>query len=131
MWQQADERGSGLVGTFLGSVALLAFLALGAHTLISLYATSVVTAVGWDGARAIAMQSEGEGSSADAAAIDEVRRRLHGLRDVEAFASSDADGSVRLTIEADRPVLVPAALLRRSSLLRIKRTVVVRREELQ
>ncbi|MDQ3756428.1 MAG: hypothetical protein M3394_01070, partial [Actinomycetota bacterium] len=58
----ADAEGSGLLGTVVGGLVFLSLLFFAVQVVLGLYATSVVTAVAYDAAKAVA--------GADAAGAD-------------------------------------------------------------
>jgi hypothetical protein len=122
-----DERGTGVVGTAFGAAVFMAFLLLATHTLLSLYATSVVTSTAWDAARSVA----GSGAS-DAAVVAEVhaRERLSGFDNTSVDIQRNAT-DVSVHVQVDRPMFLPTALARRSGLGRIDKTVHTRAETWQ
>ncbi len=123
-----DERGTGIVGSFFGAVVFLAFLALAAHTLVSLYATSVVTAVAWDDARRVSRAPND--AAVVASAEDDLHNRLRGFHDVTVQWQSNPE-EVGLSVGVKRPVLLPRALVANAGFDRIQRTVWVREERLR
>src|SRR5687767_4705830 len=64
--EAGGERGTGLIGTVVGVLVFLSFLIFATQLVLSLYATSVVTAVAYDAAKTVA--------GADAGASDDARR---------------------------------------------------------
>ncbi len=118
------ENGSGLIGTMFGAVVFLAFVALAANTLVGLYATSVTTSVAWDAAQRVAVSPSA--TSVDAAE-SRARQRLSSFDNVDFVWHQDGD-AVGLSVTADRPSLLPPALVRSTGATRIERTVWVREE---
>jgi len=111
-----------------GALAFLGFVGLATHVLLGLYATSVLNAVTWDDARRAADQP---GPSSTAAAEEDLRRRLSGLRDLHVAWLDDGSGAVGLHVDARRPSVLPPSILGRTSPSRVSRTVWVRAEELR
>lgn len=106
----AGEDGSGLISTVFGVVMFMLFLLLGAHVLMHLYASSVLTVNAFDAARVVSGAGSGANrGAAQARAEAEARGRLgaFGAR-VEPFdwSGSDGDNTV-LTVTADTPNLLP------------------------
>jgi hypothetical protein len=124
-----NEKGAGLIGTFLGTLVFLAFCALAAHTLVGLYATSTITAVAWDEARLAATSSASP--EAIAQANDRLATKLAGYDNTNTEWQLRGDESLGLTVSVDRPALLPPALAEASELDRIERTVWVRIEEMR
>jgi hypothetical protein len=104
----------------------LLFLLLAVQVVFSLYARSAVTAAAFDGARLVA---GGEGGVDEAAAEDHVRQLLgrYGRDRVAVRFTPDPDDVV-LTVVANNPSFLPAALRRPFGFDRIERTVRVRIE---
>jgi hypothetical protein len=117
-----------MVGTAFGALAFLSFLALATYVLVGLYATSVITSVAWDNARLIAEHPSNNGVAEQAQS--DASRRLRGFKHVD-IDVSETSNDVALHISADRPVLLPAALVSTSGINRINRTVHVRPERMQ
>ena len=124
-----NERGAGVVGSFFGAIAFLAFLALATHTLVSLYATSVITAVAWDNARTVANHAD-DGAVVAAAEAD-LHSRLGGFDDLTVEWKSNPTGEIGLTVGVKRPMLLPRGMTAASGFDRIQRTVWVREERLR
>ncbi len=104
-------------------------LLLAVQVVYDLYATSVVTAAAWDGAR-IAAGSDADGDTvARAQAEDHVVDVLgsFGRRRV-ALAWGGDDDTVELRVRATNPSFLPVALKRPLGIDVIDRTVRVRRE---
>ena len=123
-----DERGTGVTSTAFGATVFMAFLLLATHTLLSLYASSVVSSTAWDAARKAA------GSGDDIARVDQIRTtaqsRLQGFKNPSVtIETTTVDVSVH--VQVDRPMFLPAALARSSGLGRIDKTVNTRREDWQ
>lgn len=123
-----DERGTGIVGTAFGALVFLAFMTLAAHTLIGLYATSVVTSVAFDDAKQIA--SNPRDPAQVAASEQDAQHRLRGFKNVQVNVSENAD-DVAFHVSVQRPNLLPAALAASTGLATIDRTAHVRPEELR
>lgn len=117
-----SERGSGLVGAIVGVTAFLALLLFAVQLVLNLYATSVVTAVAFDGARIVA-GAEG-GREAERVAEAHVREVLGG-HDLQ-LSWSYGDDVVALTVETEHPTSLLAGM--GLPYQRIRRTVEVRRE---
>lgn len=104
-------------------------LLLAVQVVYDLYATSVVTAAAWDGARIAAGADAAADTAAQAAAEDHVvdvlgsfgRKRL-------VLAWGGDDDTVVLRVRATNPSFLPAALKRPLGIDVIDRTVRVRRE---
>jgi Flp pilus assembly protein TadG len=122
--RQPDERGTGVVGTAFGAAVFIAFLLLATHTLLSLYASSVISSTAWDAARSIATT---EDVGTKAAARSKAEGRLDGFKNVDLDVTENADGVV-VRVRADRPMFLPAALARSSGLSRLDKTVHARTE---
>lgn len=106
------ERGAGLVGTISGVAAFLAFLLLAVQVLFNLYATSVVSANGYDAARRVAAYQADRPDGAVPAdriaeAEAEARARFGAYAERVRFdwSGTDAD-TVRLHLTADNPRLM-------------------------
>lgn len=105
----------------------LVLLLFAVQVLFGLYSTSVVTAITFDAAAAVA-RSDGPGRVAVPDAEAEARRRLSAYgRDVQFSWDVGAD-AVRLTVRARRPTVLPRALVDGVGLGDIERTVQVRTE---
>ena len=100
------QRGTGLISTAVGVTAFLGFLFLAVQLLFNLYATSVVTADGYDAARQVAA-SQAVGGSSTAQAEAKARARLGSYQSrVHLDWSGTNDEVVRLRIRADNPHLL-------------------------
>lgn len=123
----ADESGAGVISSMLGVFVFLLLMLFAVQVLYGLYATSVVTAVTYDAAKAVAGSDGGEGAQADAERKATVQLGRYG-RDVKFnWRGSDAD-AVRLQVRAPRPSFFPRELVGDSFLGDIVRTVRVRTE---
>ena len=124
-----DERGTGLVGT-LGGLAMFGVLLLFSVNLLThLYFTSSVTAVAFDAARTVAGGRAPTDPGAQSAATRTARSMLGrvGNRTTFNWSGSTVD-TVRLTVDAPGPHVLPGPVLRGLGLDRIRRTVIVRAE---
>lgn len=122
-----DERGTGVVGTAFGAAVFLAFLLLATHTLLSLYASTVVSSTAWTTARRVA---DTDDAAVIAQARTDAQSRLHGLKNVTVDVNKTPT-DVTVHIQADRPMFLPAALARKSGLGRLGKTVHARTEDWQ
>jgi hypothetical protein len=126
------DRGAGLIGTIGGVVVFLTLLTFAVQLLFNLYATSAVTAVAHDAARAAAGGLAGtdpEASIADAeadarAALGRYGERLEFDWDIDARR-------VQLTIGADHPRVAISAVASVFGFNRVERTVEIRIEEVR
>lgn len=92
----------------------LLFLLLGAHVLVHLYASSIVTANAFDAVRIVSGSASGE-DRARAAAVAEgqARARMGSLGSRVAFHWDKlGPDEVELTVRADTPDLLPAQFAR-------------------
>ena len=119
----SGERGAGVVGAVVGVTAFLALLLFAVQLVLNLYATSVVTAAAFDGARIVAGGDGGPDAEADAEAHV---RGLIGDRDDLALTWSYGDDVVALTVETSHPTTLLGSMP--IPFQRISRTVEVRRE---
>jgi len=117
-----------MVSSMLGVFVFLLLLLFAVQVLYGLYATSIVTAVTYDAAKAVAGSDGGDGAEAAAqrGATDQLGR--YG-RDVRFDWHGSDDDVVRLRVEARRPSFFPRQLVGDSFLGQIVRTVRVRREK--
>jgi hypothetical protein len=92
----------------------LLFLLLGAHVLIHLYASSVVTANAFDAVRIVSGSASGpDRAGAAAVAEHEARARMGAFADRVTFRWDKLEGDeVELTVRADTPDLLPARFAR-------------------
>lgn len=106
-------------------LVFLLLLLLAVQVVFHLYATSVVTAAAFDGAR----RAAADGGVDEAAAADHVRGLLgrYGEERVEVSFGTDPDDVV-LTVVAESPSVLPATIRRPLRMDRIERTVRVRIE---
>lgn len=132
MPRRADERGSGILGTVLGTGVFLALVFFGAQVLIGLYYRTAVTAATYDAARAVAGADAGDEGIARADATRNARAQLGTYgRGVEFdWGRSTADVVVVRAV-APRPTFLPEALTGPAGLGDFERTVEVRRETLR
>ena len=117
-----NERGAGPIGAVVGVTAFLALLLFAVQLVLNLYATSVVTAAAFDGARIVAGSDGGPAAEAEAEA--HVRELLDG-HDLDLTWAYDGD-VVALTVETDHPTSLLGGM--RLPYQRISRTVAVRWE---
>jgi hypothetical protein len=117
------ERGAGLVSAVVGVTAFLALLLFAVQLVLNLYATSVVTAAAFDGARIVAGSAGGSDAEADAEAYV---RDLIGARDDLELRWSYGGDTVSLTVETSHPTALLGSMP--VPFQRIVRTVEVRRE---
>lgn len=124
------EAGAGVISSIIGVVVFLLLMLFAVQVLYGLYATSVVTAVTYDAAKAVA-GSDG-GDTAIAAAQRRAADQLGRYGDDVTFdwRRSDED-AVRLTVRARRPSFLPQELVDGSFLGDIVRTVRVRTESVR
>jgi len=121
-----SERGAGAVSAVVGVTAFLTLLLFAVQLVLNLYATSVVTAAAFDGARIVAGSDGGPAVEADAEARV---RELIGARDDLSLTWSYSADVVALTVETSHPTaLLPGMPL---PFQQISRTVEVRRESLR
>jgi hypothetical protein len=121
------ERGSGVLGSIVGVTVFLVLLLFGSQLALNLYATSAVTGVAFDAARAVAGSDGGPASIVDAES--QARSVLGRFADNGGRLSFDwnvsRSDSVVLTVHAERPSLLRFV---RTPFARIDRTVHVRWE---
>ena len=122
-----DERGAGLIATWAAFVVFLTFLLFAIQVLFHLYATSVVSGVGFDAARKVAGARGGQ--EAEVGAEQDARRALghYGAGAVFDWTGTD-DDVVVLRIRARNPGFVPATLGRVAGFAEVDRTFRVRVE---
>ena len=123
-----DERGTGVVGTAFGAAVFIAFLLLATHTLLSLYAGTIVTSTAWDTAHVVADVADSDRAIVAEQAKADARARLHGFRNADVEVSTTPD-DVAVHITVDRPMFLPTAMARNSVLGRIDKTVHTRVED--
>lgn len=99
-----DERGTGVISTWIGFVVFIGMLLFTVQSLLNLYATSVVTAAAYDAARLVAEADGGSGSIP--AAEDHARRLLGRFGSAVAFDwSASSTDDVVLRVQASGPGL--------------------------
>ena len=124
---EPDEAGAGIISSVIGVLVFLVLLLFAVQVIYGLYATSVVTAVTYDAAKAVAGSDGGDQARA-VAQRTAVRQLGRYGSDVEFdWDASDAD-AIRLEVRARRPTVLPRQLVGDSFLGEIVRTVRVRRE---
>ena len=99
-------RGTGLIGTVVGVLVFLSFLLFAAQLVLSLYATSVVTAVAYDAAKTVAGADAGATGAAQRQATVAVRRSLGRLGDRAELQWSREGDDVVLRVRASRASLL-------------------------
>lgn len=125
------EVGAGLIGTVFGVAAFLVLLLFAVQLVLNLYATTVVTAVGFDAARIVAGDDAGvAGRGSSEAAAEAFARGLlggyetHGRLDMSWGYDEDF---VRLRVQATHPTrLLPNVVF---PFQRIDRTITIRLED--
>jgi hypothetical protein len=117
--------GQGVLASLVGVLVFLLLLLLAVQVVFHLYATSVVTAATFDGAR-LAAASGGLGQDEAATHVRGLLGR-YGEDRVEVSFAPDPDDVV-LTVVAESPSVLPATLRRPMRMDRIERTVRVRIE---
>ena len=129
-----EEDGTGLIGSAAGVAAFLLFLLFAVQLIANLYATSTVTAAGYDAARSVASASvDHDDPQSVASAQREAERHLRDLlgtmgRTAELSWSSDGE-QIRLRLVVDSPGIIPSSVRDTTGLRRIDRTFVVRIEQ--
>lgn len=122
-----SEQGSGAVSTSLGFLVFLGMLLAAVQVLFNLYATSVVTSVGFDAARRVA---GGGGDPAVMAEVEaEARRSLGRYSEHVVFdwSGSDVD-TVVLSIRARNPSFTLPAVAGPAAFGTVERTIRVQVE---
>jgi hypothetical protein len=125
------QRGTGLVGSVAGVTVFLSLLTVAVQILVGLYQTSVVTAVGYDAARRVAVDSDVAPSEAELRAATEQARELLGTVGDDAELVWDVDeaaGVVRLRLVVPTRRFLMPAVAGVLGLDRVDRTVTVRLE---
>lgn len=108
----------------------LMFLLLGAHVLIHLYASSVVTANAFDAARIVSGSAAGEDlAGAAAAAESEALGRMGAFADQVTFTWDLGEDQVELMVSADTPDLLPAQFAELIDMDVFQRTIRLRVEK--
>ena len=122
------ERGAGVIGTVVGVLVFLVLVMFATQVLLGLYTTSVMTAVTYDAAKAVAgADADGEAAARDDAE-DNARRQLGRFGGGVHFDWAVGPDAVRLTVRAQRPTLLPRALAAGAGMADVVRTVRVRSE---
>lgn len=133
--RSADDKGAGLIGTIGGVMVFLVLLTFAVQLLFNLYATSAVTAVAHDAARAAAggiVDHDGEGGSTALADAEAEARRALGRYGERLEFTWDVDARrVRLTIGAEHPHVAISPVAGAFGLNRVDRTVEVRIEDVR
>lgn len=127
------EEGTGLIGTAAAVAAFVLFLLFAVQLIANLYATSTVTAAGYDAARTVA---SAEVDHTDPQAVAAVQREAERqLRDLLGTMGRTAQltwtvgpDHVRLHVVVDSPGIVPSSVRDTTGMRRIERTFVVRIE---
>ena len=122
-----DERGTGVIGTWIGFVVFIGMLLFTVQSLLNLYATSVLTSVAWDAAREVASSHGDAGAQATA----ETRaRHLLGRygEDVVFDWSRSSEEDIVLRVQGDVPSVVMQGFGGRMPFASIDRTVRLRVE---
>jgi hypothetical protein len=101
-----QERGTGLIGTVVGVLVFLSFLLFAAQLVLSLYATSVVTAVAYDAAKTVAGADAGATEAAQREATLTARRSLGRLGDQAELHWARQGDDVVLRVRAPRASLL-------------------------
>jgi hypothetical protein len=109
----------------------LLFLLLGAHVLVHLYASSVVTANAFDAVRIVSgSASEQDRAGAAATAEHEARARMGEFGDRVTFHWNTLGGDeVELLVQADTPDLLPAQFARLIDMDVVQRRIRLRVEK--
>lgn len=129
-----EERGTGLIGSAAGVAAFVLFLLFAVQLIVNLYATSTVTAAGYDAARSVASASvDHDDPRSVSIAQGEAERHLRDLlgelgRTAKLSWSSDGN-QVRLHLVVDSPGIIPSSVRDTTGLRRIDRTFAVRIEQ--
>ena len=126
------ELGAGVVSTVVGVLIFLVLVMFATQMLLGLYTTSVVTAVTYDAAKNLAGVDQGDTPARRAQAETTAKRQLGRIGQQTSFdwTGTDAD-TVRLTVRARRPTILPSRLVDGSALGDIERTVHVRVERVR
>jgi Flp pilus assembly protein TadG len=128
------EAGTGLIGTAAGVMVFLVLLLFAVQLSVNLYATSTVTAAGYDSARLVA---SADVDHARSSSLDAARRRAEARFHQLVGAAGDAaaltwelrGGAVRLRVQMDPPGILPPTMGSAAGFDHIDRTFVVRIEE--
>jgi len=131
-----SERGAGLLGTAAGVAVFLVLLLFALQLLVNLYATSTVSAAGFDAARVVASKDvDHHDAGSVASARQRAEERFRSLlgeagRNATLSWAGDAD-TVRLRVSLQTPTLLPRALGDLVAFRHIDRTFEVQVEELR
>lgn len=130
------EAGTGLIGTAAGVAVFLVLLLFSVQLAVNLYATSTVTAAGYDSARVVASSDVDHSDPAGVfAARARAEARFHHMLGAAADGATftwDLTGdAVRLRVRMDPPGILPSSLGSRIGFDHIDRTFVARIEELR
>ena len=128
------ERGTGLIGRAAGVAVFLVFMLFAVQLCVNLYATSTVTAAGYDAARSVASHRV---DHADPAIVAGARRRAEArLRHLLGDVGRDAevrwtvdDQSVRLHLRVQSPTILPRSVAGEVAMGTVDRTFEVRIEQ--
>ena len=128
------ESGTGLIGTSAGVAVFLIFLLFAVQLTLNLYATSTVTAAGFDAARTVASRrvdhaNRAEVAAAQAAATETLRTMLGETGRHADVSWTVGTEVVRLRLVVDAPGVLPSELAGGAGPRRIDRTFVVRIEQ--
>jgi hypothetical protein len=126
--RKGGESGAGVISSMLGVFVFLLLLLFAVQVLYGLYATSVVTAVTYDAAKAVAGSDGGDAARAVAQRNATGQLGRYG-RDVTFDWGESDDDAVRLEVRARRPSFLPRELVGDTFLGDIVRTVRVRTEK--
>lgn len=130
--RRPGEDGAGVLGTVLGAGVFLAFLLFAVQVLVGLYTGSVLNAVTYDAAKAVAGSDGGPAAQADAEANAVAQLGDYGADVDFTWDPEGVDPAVvRLRARGPRLTFLPAALTGPVGLDDIVRTVTVRREQVQ
>lgn len=122
-----DERGGGLISSWLGLFVFLTILLFAVQVTLNLYVNSVVGSAAYDAARLAASSGADAGARADAEA--HARTLLGRFGDGATFDwSASGPDTVVLRIQAQAPGVLPAAIRGPVAFGEIDRTVSVRVE---
>lgn len=130
----SEERGTGVISSVAGISVFLVFLLFAVQLTVNLYATSTVTAAGYDAARVVASRRVDHANPvsvrrAEADAERGLRQLLGEIgRTAQITWSVDAQ-VVRLRISTESPGILPPVFARGVGRSRIDRTFVVRIEQ--
>ena len=127
----ASQEGTGFIGTVVGVTILMVLLLFAVQVLFGLYTTSVVTAVTYDAARTVAGAGHGDSAAIQESAVSRARRQLGGAGDRADFRWDNDVDTIRLTVRARRPTLLPPSLAAGMGLGDIERTVRLRVERVR